>query len=174
MARNNVPYLPGRSSRLSSPAATLRPTWPCTLSGCSAIELSEPPTSTLPPSADADRRAALRAGVVAGEIARPEPRDRREDAPGQRQFLGDAEIDADLADGRDIAVLRHAVDAQHATEIGHGADDEADARAAAAFENADLNALHRAAHWRPAKDATSMATAIPARMSGTTHEEISG
>ena len=43
-------YLPGRSSRLSSPAATFRPTWPCTLSGCSAIELSEPPTSTLPPS----------------------------------------------------------------------------------------------------------------------------
>src|SRR3984893_8552623 len=43
-------YLPGRSSRLSSPAATFRPTWPCTLSGCSAIELSEPPISTLPPT----------------------------------------------------------------------------------------------------------------------------
>jgi len=43
-------YLPGRSSRLSSPAATLRPTWPCTLSGCSAIELLEPPTSKLPPT----------------------------------------------------------------------------------------------------------------------------
>jgi hypothetical protein len=43
-------YRPGRSSRLSSPAATLNPVWPCTLSGCSAIELSEPPTSTLPPS----------------------------------------------------------------------------------------------------------------------------
>ena len=46
----DVPYLPGRSSRLSSPAATLRPTWPCRLSGCSAIELFEPPTSTLPPA----------------------------------------------------------------------------------------------------------------------------
>src|ERR1700676_1226920 len=42
--------LPGGSSRLSSPAATLSPTWPCTLSGCSAIELFEPPTSTLPPT----------------------------------------------------------------------------------------------------------------------------
>ena len=40
---------PGRSSRLSRPAATLRPTWPCTLSGWSAIELLEPPTSALPP-----------------------------------------------------------------------------------------------------------------------------
>src|SRR5450631_1084251 len=44
------PYRPGRSSRLSSPAAMLSPTWPCRLSGCSAIELLEPPTSTLPPA----------------------------------------------------------------------------------------------------------------------------
>src|SRR5207302_7577931 len=41
---------PGRSSRLSSPAATLRTTWPCTLSGCSEIEFAEPPTRTLPPA----------------------------------------------------------------------------------------------------------------------------
>ncbi len=43
-------YLPGRNSKLSNPAAMLTPTWPCTLSGCSAIELAEPPTSTLPPT----------------------------------------------------------------------------------------------------------------------------
>src|SRR5258708_27096921 len=48
--KTNLIYRPRRSSRLSSPAATLRPTWPCTLSGCSAIEFAEPPTSTLPPS----------------------------------------------------------------------------------------------------------------------------
>src|SRR5216684_6803769 len=48
--KTNLIYRPGRSSRLSSPAATLSPTWPCTLSGCSAIEFAEPPTSTLPPS----------------------------------------------------------------------------------------------------------------------------
>src|SRR5712671_384708 len=45
----DLDYLPGRSSRLSSPAATLRPTCPWTLSGCKAIELAEPPTRTLPP-----------------------------------------------------------------------------------------------------------------------------
>src|SRR2546430_12488159 len=84
--------------------------------------------------ADADRRAALRARVVAGEIARTEPLDRRVHAPGECGFLRDAEIDADLADGGDVAVLRHPVDAQHATEIGHGADNKADAGAAAAFE----------------------------------------
>ena len=48
--RERNPYLPGRSSRLSSPAAMLRPIWPCKLSGCSAIEFAEPPTSTLPPT----------------------------------------------------------------------------------------------------------------------------
>ncbi|MGY4318494.1 hypothetical protein ACVWW1_007821 [Bradyrhizobium sp. JR3.5] len=74
---------------------------------------------------------------------RPEPLHRCVDAPGQRRFLGDAEIDADLLDGRDVAILRQAVGAQHATEMGHGADDEADARATAAFQDADLNALAR-------------------------------
>src|SRR5450759_3014222 len=92
---------------------------------------------------DPERRAALRAGVVAREIAGPEPRDGGIDAPGQRRFLGDAEIEADLADGRDITVFRHAIGAQHATEVGHRADDEADARTAAAFEDANLYPLHR-------------------------------
>src|ERR1041385_8185409 len=41
--------------------------------------------------ADAERRAALRAGVVAGQIAQPQSVHRREHAPGQRRFLGDAE-----------------------------------------------------------------------------------
>ncbi len=49
-AESRLYYRPGRSSRLSNPAATLTPTWPCTLKGCSAIELAEPPTSTLPPT----------------------------------------------------------------------------------------------------------------------------
>jgi hypothetical protein len=42
-------YLPGRSSRPSMPAATLRPTLPSTLTGCSAMDLFEPPTRTLAP-----------------------------------------------------------------------------------------------------------------------------
>ena len=131
-------YRPGRSSRLSSPAATLTPTCPCRLSGCSAIELFEPPTRTLP-GTDTERRTSLRAGVVAGEIAGPEQFHGRKDAPGERGLLGDAEIDADLANGGDITILRPAIDAKYATEIGYGADDEADARPAAAFENADLH-----------------------------------
>lgn len=55
--------------------------------------------------------------------------------------MGDAEIDADLADGSDVAVFRPAVDMQDATEIGDGTDDEANACTAAAFEDTDLNAL---------------------------------
>ena len=105
-ARLWIAQRPGRSSRLASPAAMLTPTWPCTLSGCSAIVLFEPPTSDVAADADAERRAALRAGIIAGEIAGPEPRHRRIHAPGQRRFLGDAEIETDLADGRDVAVFR--------------------------------------------------------------------
>src|SRR5215467_11659441 len=43
--------------------------------------------------------AALRTGISARQIARSEAGDRREDAPGQRGFLGDAEIEANLANG---------------------------------------------------------------------------
>src|SRR6476660_5764986 len=138
---SGIGYRPGRSSRLSSPAATLMPTWPCTLSGCNAIELFDPPISALPPTPMPS--AALPAGIVAGKVAWPKPRHRRKHAPGQHRLLGDAEIESDLADGRDIAVFRHALGAQHAAEIGHRADDEPDAGAAAAFENANLYALHR-------------------------------
>src|ERR1700722_5160735 len=92
---------------------------------------------------DADRSTALRAGVVARKVAGPEPGDRRPHAPRQRRFLGDADINAYLADGRHVAVLRHALDAQHATEISNRADDEADAGAAAAFEHANLHPIQR-------------------------------
>src|ERR1700733_4778482 len=78
--------------------------------------------------ADADRGAALRAGIIAGEIAGSQAPDGGKHAPGKRRFLGDAEIDADLADGRDVAIFRHALDTQHATEIGYRTDDETDAR----------------------------------------------
>src|SRR5581483_697151 len=87
---------------------------------------------------DADSRAALRASIIAGEIARTEPLRRREHAPGQCGLLRDAEIDADLPDGGDIEVVGPAADAEHATEIGDGSHDEADARPAPAFQHADL------------------------------------
>src|SRR5690349_3744629 len=93
--------------------------------------------------ADAKRGTALRAGVSSRQIARPEMGDRREDAPGQRGFLGDTDIQANLADGRDVAILGHALDTQYAAEIGDGADDEADRGAAAAFEHANLHTRHR-------------------------------
>src|ERR1700722_3377152 len=91
--------------------------------------------------ADADRGATLRASIIAGEIAGSQAPDGGKHAPGKRGFLGDAEIDADLADGRDVTVFRHAVDAQHAAEIGDRADDEADAGPAAAFEHTNLDAF---------------------------------
>ncbi|MHC2402946.1 hypothetical protein ACVMGC_007490 [Bradyrhizobium barranii subsp. barranii] len=86
---------------------------------------------------DADRGAALRAGIIAREITGAEPIDRREHAPGKRGLLGDADVEAHFADGRDVAILRQTVGTQDAAEIGHRSHDEADAGAAAAFEHAD-------------------------------------
>ena len=111
-----------------------------------------------------------RADVVAGKATRPEPRDRREHAPGQRRFLGDAEVESDFPDGGDVAILRHPVGAQHAAEIGDGADDKTDAGAAAAFQHADLHTLHLlrvgAADRRRQRGESG-------KDEGTTHEEIS-
>src|SRR6185437_774159 len=93
-------------------------------------------------NADTNRGAALRAGIVSGEIARPKPRHRCIDAPGERRFVGDAEIDAHLADGCDVTIVRRAIDTEHAAEIGDGTHHEADACAAAAFKDTYLDPLH--------------------------------
>src|SRR6476646_566197 len=51
---------------------------------------------------DTARGAALRTGVVAGEVARAEPVHRREHAPRQSRLLCDADIQTDLADRRNV------------------------------------------------------------------------
>src|SRR5882724_894467 len=121
---------------------------------------------------DAERRTTLCAGVGAGEVARPEPRHRREHAPGQRGFLGDAEIETDLADGGDVAIVGNAVDTQHAAEVGHGTDNETNAGAAAALENADLHAsLLRAGAGDGCGQHGKCGTG---KNEEATHEEVSG
>ena len=85
----------------------------------------------------------MRTGIIAGEIAGAKPRDRSVNAPGQSGFLCDAEVDAYLANGGDVAIFRHARNTQHAAQIGYRTHDEADAGAAAAFQNANLYPLLR-------------------------------
>jgi hypothetical protein len=124
--------------------------------------------------ADPERRAALCAGVVAGQIARSEPRYRRVDGPSQRRFLGDADVEPDLADGGDVAVIRRAIDAQHATKIGDRTNDEADARAAASFEHADLHARHWLLRSGACDGGKQRRDGYAGEDRKTAHEEISG
>ena len=79
------------------PAATFRPLLPSTLSGCSAMDLSRPPISTLAPrptptvawpSRRHSRPAARPAHVGGG----------REHAPDQHAAFGVADVDAELGD----------------------------------------------------------------------------
>jgi hypothetical protein len=58
--------------------------------------------------------------------------------------------------------------------MGNRADDEADARAAAAFENADLYALHRLLRMGAGKGRNQHGGGDAAKNVGTTHEGISG
>ena len=64
----------------------------------------------------------------------------------------------------------HAIDPQHATEIGDRTDDEADAGAATAFQNADLHPLHRLLRV----GAGAGQHGEGGEEEGTTHEEFSG
>src|SRR5579871_259545 len=100
-------------------------------------------TAVEPVGADPDtcRRTALRAAVTAGEVTGPKPSDRSEHPPCQRGLFGDAEIDTDLLDARNVEVVRAPVSAKNAAQIGDRTYDKAHARATTAFKYADLNAL---------------------------------
>src|SRR5882724_7719875 len=50
---------------------------------------------------DAERGAGIGADVIAGEIALPEPRHRREHIPGERGLLGDTDIETHFLDDGD-------------------------------------------------------------------------
>jgi hypothetical protein len=101
------------------------------------MELFEPPTSTFPPRPKPTAALASAPAYVNGEVARPKARHGRKHVPGERNLLGDPDIDADFLDDGDLVVRRHTIDAQHASEIGRRTHDEADA-GAAAFEDSDL------------------------------------
>jgi hypothetical protein len=73
-----------------------------------------------------------------------------------------------------VAVFRRAVRAQHATEIGHGTDHKTDAGSAAAFQNADLHALHRLLRGGSRDRRDEQGDGRAGQDEEATHEEISG
>lgn len=82
--------------------------------------------------AEANGGAGVGAGIFAGEVALREPRHRCKHVPGERGFLCNTDVETHFLDNRDITIFRHPLDAQHASEIGDGSHDEADAGPAAA------------------------------------------
>src|ERR1019366_7974632 len=90
-----------------------------------------------------DRCVGADAAVIAGEIAVSNPAGRRVHRPGQSCLLGDAEIDAEPADGRDVGFGAAAFALEHAFEAGHRADHEADILAALALQDARTNRRQR-------------------------------
>src|ERR1700722_9376069 len=55
-------------------------------------------------TADAHRGVGTDPTIIAGEIAASEPAARRVDRPGKPGLFGDAEIEAETADGGDIGI----------------------------------------------------------------------
>ena len=94
-------------------------------------------------AADADRRIGADAAIIAGEFAAPDPAGRRIHRPGKLGLLGEAEIDAEAANGRDIGFGTAALALEHAFEAGDRADHEADILAALALQDAGANRRQR-------------------------------
>ena len=89
--------------------------------------------------ADAHGRIGADPAVITGEIAAPNPIGRRVHRPGKAGQLGDAKIQAETMNGRDVRFGTAAFALEHAFEAGHRADHEADILAALALQNAGAN-----------------------------------
>ena len=85
--------------------------------------------------------AGVGAGIRAGEVALREPRHRRKHVPCESGLLRDTDVETHFLDDGDITIFRPSLDAQHASEIGDGSNDKADAGAAAALKHTDLHPL---------------------------------
>src|SRR5580704_7591193 len=94
-------------------------------------------------ASDPYRRVGADPAVVARELAAPNPAARCVHRPGKLGLLGEAEIDAKPADGRDVGLGRASVAFEHALEAGDGADDEADILAALALQDTGTNRRQR-------------------------------
>ena len=94
-------------------------------------------------AADADRRIGADAAVGPCKFAASEPDVRRIDGPFESGLLGDAEIDADPTQRRDIGFGTAALALEYALEAGHRTDHKADILAAVALQDAGANRRQR-------------------------------
>src|SRR5260221_2545021 len=84
---------------------------------------------------DADRRVGADAAVIAGEIAASNPGGRRVDRPAQPGLVGDAEVEPEATDGRQIWFGTTALALEHTFQAGGRANDESDILAAFALQD---------------------------------------
>src|SRR5258708_21334654 len=84
---------------------------------------------------DADRRVGADAAVIAGEIAASNPGGRRVDRPAQPGLVGDAEVEPEATDGRQIWFGTTALALEHTFQAGGRANDEADILSAFALQD---------------------------------------
>jgi DNA polymerase-3 subunit alpha len=92
-------------------------------------------------AAETERDIAADAAIVAGEVAAADTAGRRMNGPGEAGVLGDAEIDAEAGDMRQIRLGPAAFAAEDAFKRGRGRDHHADVLAAMAFEHTDAHGL---------------------------------
>ena len=126
-----------RSARSATPTATLRPVWPCTLSGWRLMEFFEPPTRILGSDANANRGIGIRPNVIASQRTIREI-GRGEHGPYDRHGRCKAQIKTDFRDRTFILLRRTLRGLEHAIIMLLRAEDHTDARPALARQGANF------------------------------------
>ncbi len=97
---------PGSRRRPVTPMARLMPVCPCRLERLQRDGIRRTTDQNIGAAADADSGVRARAGKGASQIARSDAVGRREHAPRHRDIIGDADIETEAADRRDIGYER--------------------------------------------------------------------
>ena len=124
------------------PTATLTPSCDCRLTGCSAIESSQPPSSTFAPRPTTKDGAAIGAGEGAvGNAARG----RRDHRPTHQCVLRLADIEAEFLDRAGVGFVGKAGDRREegAIEVALRGNREIETVLDGAVQHAELDALLR-------------------------------
>jgi hypothetical protein len=103
------------------------------------MEFSDPPMSAFAPTPRPTVASAETPPYVPGQSAGGDRHRRRQHGPHDVGASGEPEVDAELVDGADVAILASAQALEHAVEILGRTEDEANAAGHLAAQDADFD-----------------------------------
>ena len=143
------------------PAATFRPLLPSNDTGCRAIDLSRPPTSTFAPTPTPTVALAVAPALVALQGAFANVGRGREHRPHENAALGVADVDAELVHCAFVMLTRMCRRTERAVQVLRRSEDETPAARHVAGQRTDLNSCGAASAVPAKANALAASAAAP-------------